>query len=81
MEVTVNVCGTREQFDELFLKADIRLLELKGNKWRLALRLPEFNDKEHPYRYYRLKTIKGLLRKLEKHGHLSEQLLVRKAII
>lgn len=81
MEITVNVCGTREQFDELFLKANVRFVELKGNKWRLALRLPEFNDKENPYKYYRLKTIKGLLRKLERHGHLSAQLAVRKAII
>lgn len=80
MEITVNVRGTQEEFDKLFLQANVRFNEVKNNNWRLTLRLPEFNDKENPYKYYRLKTIKGLLRKLQRHGHLSEQLLVRKCI-
>ena len=72
--VRVYVKGTQAEFDNLFIKANVRFGEYNNGKWAIDLRLPEVDLKKNPYRYYRVTTIKGLLKKLEANGHLSKQL-------
>lgn len=79
MEITLTVKGTRKEFDNLFLKANVRFGEYKDSTYTVTLRLPEFNDKKNPYRYYRITTIRGLMKKLERHGHLISQVISRRA--
>lgn len=78
--VRVYVKGTQEEFDDLFVKANIRFEQYKDGEYILELRIPDVNVKQNPYRYYRITTIRGLLKKLEANGHLSEQVLVRRCI-
>ena len=78
--VRVYVKGTQAEFDDLFIKANVRFGEYKDGKWVVDIRIPDVNVKQNPYRYYRITTIRGLIKKLESNGHLSEQLLVRKCI-
>lgn len=78
--VRVYVKGTQEEFDDLFVKANVRFGEYKNSKWVVDIRIPDINVKQNPYRYYRITTIRGLLKKLEANGRLSEQMLVRRCI-
>lgn len=76
--VRVYVKGTQEEFDDLFIKANVRFGEYNNGKWVVDLRLPEVDLKKNPYRYYRIRTIKGLLKKLEANGHLISQVISRR---
>lgn len=73
MEVRVYVKGTKEDYDRLFVQANVRFGEYSNGKWVIDIRIPECNTKENPFRYQRITTIIGLIRKLSKNGHLIKQ--------
>lgn len=72
-EVRCSVKGTKEQFDELFERANIRFGEYNSRTsiYMVDIRLPsEIVNHKPKYRFHRLKTISGLLRKLDRHNCL-----------
>ena len=72
-EVRCFVTGSIESFEELFKKANIRFVAYNSrtNIYTVDIRLPsEIVNHEPKYRFHRLKTISGLLRKLERYNCL-----------
>ena len=68
--------GTKEEYQELFNKANVRFGEYHNGVWQVDIRLPSHIINHQPTnRFHRLKTIRGLLRKLERKGLLDEQLI------
>ena len=72
--------GTKEDYEELFNRANIsikivRFGEYHNGVWQVDLRLPSHIINHAPtYRFHYIRTIRGLLRKLERKGLLNEQL-------
>ena len=63
--------GTKEEYQELFDKANVRFGEYHNGVWQVDLRLPSHIVNHKPkYRFHRLKTINGLLKKLTLHNCL-----------
>ena len=74
-EVRCYVTGSRESFDELFERANVRFAEFNTRTgiYSVDIRLPSAIVNHEPkYRFHRLKTISGLLRKLERYNCLIE---------
>lgn len=66
--------GTREEYEELFERANVRFGEYntRTNIYTVDIRLPsEIVNHEPKYRFHRLKTITGLLRKLDRYNCLT----------
>ena len=75
-EVRCYVTGSKESFDELFERANVRFGEYHNGVWQVDLRLPSHIINHAPTnRFHYIKTIRGLLRKLERKGLLNEQLI------
>lgn len=74
MTIVCNVRGTKEEFDKLFLAANVRFGEYNNGKYRIEIRVPDFNDRLPTNRFYRLTTINGLYNKLRKKGYLISQM-------
>ena len=67
--------GTKEEYEELFNKANVRFGEYHNGVWQVDIRLPSHIINHKPtYRFHYIRTIKWLLRKLERKGLLNEQL-------
>ena len=63
--------GTKEEYEELFNKANVRFGEYHNGVWQVDIRLPSHIVNHKPkYRFHRLKTINGLLKKLTLHNCL-----------
>ena len=63
--------GTKEEYQELFDKAKVRFGEYHNGVWQVDIRLPSHIINYKPkYRFHRLKTINGLLKKLTLHNCL-----------
>ena len=63
--------GTKEEYQELFDKANVRFGEYHNGVWQVDIRLPSHIINHKPkYRFHRLKTINGLLKKLTLHNCL-----------
>lgn len=65
--------GTKEENEELFERANVRFVEYNSRTsiYTVDIRLPsEIVNHEPKYRFHRLKTISGLLRKLERYNCL-----------
>ena len=65
--------GTKEDYEELFERANVRFADYNSrtNVYTVDIRLPsEIVNHEPKYRFHRLKTISGLLRKLERYNCL-----------
>ena len=63
--------GTKEEYEELFDKANVRFGEYHNGVWQVDIRLPSHIVNHKPkYRFHRLKTINGLLKKLTLHNCL-----------
>lgn len=63
--------GTKEEYQELFDKANVRFGEYHNGVWQVDIRLPSHIVNHKPkYRFHRLKTINGLLKKLTLHNCL-----------
>lgn len=63
--------GTKEEYEELFNKANVRFGEYHNGVWQVDIRLPSHIINHKPkYRFHRLKTINGLLKKLTLHNCL-----------
>ena len=72
-EVRCYVTGSKESFEELFERANVRFADYNSrtNVYTVDIRLPsEIVNHEPKYRFHRLKTISGLLRKLERYNCL-----------
>ena len=72
-EVRCFVKGTKEQFDKLFETVNVRFAEFNTRTgiYSVDIRLPSHIVNHKPkYRFHRLKTIKGLLKKLTLHNCL-----------
>ena len=72
-EVRCFVKGTKEQFDKLFETVNVRFAEFNTRTgiYSVDIRLPSHIVNHKPkYRFHRLKTISGLLRKLERYNCL-----------
>ena len=68
--------GTKEEYEELFDRANVRFGEYHNGLWQVDIRLPSHIINHEPTnRFHHLKTIRGLLRKLERKGLLIEQLI------
>ena len=68
--------GTKEEYEELFDKANVRFGEYHNGVWQVDLRLPSHIINHAPTnRFHYIKTIRRLLRKLERKGLLNEQLI------
>ena len=67
--------GTKEEYEELFGKANVRFGEYHNGVWQVDIRLPSHIINHKPTnRFHYLKTIRGMLRKLERKGLLIAQL-------
>ena len=67
------VKGTKEQFDKLFERANVRFADYNSRTsvYTVDIRLPSHIVNHKPkYRFHRLKTINGLLKKLTLHNCL-----------
>ena len=63
--------GTKEEYEELFDRANVRFGEYHNGLWQVDIRLPSHIINHEPkYRFHRLKTISGLLRKLDRYNCL-----------
>ena len=63
--------GTKEEYQELFDKANVRFGEYHNGVWQVDIRLPSHIVNHQPkYRFQRLKAINGLLKKLTLHNCL-----------
>ena len=72
-EVRCFVKGTKEQFDKLFETVNVRFAEFNTRTgiYSVYIRLPSHIVNNKPqYRFHRLKTINGLLKKLTLHNCL-----------
>ena len=67
--------GTIEEYEELFDKANVRFGEYHNGLWQVDIRLPSHIINYKPTnRFHYIKTIRGILRKLERKGLLITQL-------
>ena len=76
-EVRCYVTGSKESFDELFERANVRFADYNSrtNVYTVDIRLPSTIVNHEPkYRFHRLKTISGLLKKLERYDCLTNNL-------
>ena len=76
-EVRCYVTGSKESFDELFERANVRFADYNSrtNVYTVDIRLPSTIVNHEPkYRFHRLKTISGLLKNLERYDCLTNNL-------
>ena len=67
--------GTKEEYEELFDRANVRFGEYRKGVWQVDIRLPSHIINHKPTnRFHYIKTIRGILRKLERKGLLITQL-------
>ena len=67
------VTGSKESFEELFERANVRFADYNSRTsvYTVDIRLPSQIVNHKPkYRFHRLKTISGLLKKLKIHNCL-----------
>ena len=65
--------GTKEEYEELFNRANVRFGEFNTRTgiYSVDIRLPSHIVNHKPkYRFHRLKTISGLLKKLDRYNCL-----------
>ena len=77
-EVRCFVKGTKESFEELFERANVRFADYnsRNSVYTVDIKLPSHIINHKPTnRFHYIKTIRGMLRKLERKGLLNEQLI------